>query len=382
MADSPLEVIQEQLREAIRATKCHPCGCLQKTVEALASTEAGLGELSRILEEAKSVFAPREYDCLGCSVCYPAIAANAFAEMHPAAAAGLDLCPTEEPEERTGWPPLPGDYYALRFQAPVAVCTLNSSELAAEIRDLSPVGLSVVGTMHTENLGIERIILNANANPNLRFLILCGQDTQQQVGHLPGQSLTALFANGVDERSRIIGARGKRPVLKNVAREEVATFRQTLELIDLSGEDQSSHIAAQIARCVERNPVATQKVTMKHPVETVFISEPEPLVLDPAGYFVVYPEPRRQTLVLEHYTNTGVLDSMLEAFQAGALYDAAIRRGLVSRLDHAAYLGQELARAQQSLMGNTPYRQDRAPEPGQTSASTVSSCGCSGGSCQ
>lgn len=382
MADSPLEVIQEQLREAIRATKCHPCGCLQKTVEALASTEAGRGELSRILDEAKSVFAPREYDCLGCPVCYPAIAANVFAEMHPAAAAGLDLCPTEQPEERTGWPPLPGDYYVLRFQAPVAVCTLNSSELAAEIRDLSPVGLSVVGTMHTENLGIERIILNANANPNLRFLILCGQDTQQQVGHLPGQSLAALFANGVDERSRIIGALGKRPVLKNVAPEEVATFRQTLELIDLSGEEQSSHIAAQITRCAERNPGRAQKVTMKRPVETVFISEPEPLVLDPAGYFVVYPEPRRRTLVLEHYTNRGVLDSMLEAFQAGALYDAAIRRGLVSRLDHAAYLGRELARAQQSLMDNTPYRQDRAPEPGQTPASTVSSCGCSGGSCQ
>ena len=115
---------------------------------------------------------------------------------------------------------------------------------------------------------------------------------------------------------------------------------------------------------------------MKHPVETVFISEREALVLDPAGYFVVYPEPRRRTLVLEHYTNTGVLDSMLEAFQAGALYNAAIRRGLVSRLDHAAYLGRELARAEQSLMDATAYRQDRAPEPG------VSSCGCSGGSCQ
>ena len=30
-----------------------------------------------------------------------------FAEAHSEAAAGLDLCPTEEPDERSGWPPLP-----------------------------------------------------------------------------------------------------------------------------------------------------------------------------------------------------------------------------------------------------------------------------------
>lgn len=381
MAASPLHVIQEQLREAIHAPKCHRCGCLQKTVEALASTEAGHGELSRILGEAKSIFAPKEYDCLGCQVCYPAIAANAFAEMHPDAAAGLDLCPTEEPVERTGWPLLPGDYYVLRYQAPVAVCTLNNSELAAVIRDLSPEGLSIVGTMHTENLGIERVIRNVNANPNVRFLILCGQDTQQRIGHLPGQSLAALFADGLDERSRIIGARGKRPVLKNVLAEEVTAFRQTVELIDLAGEEQISRIDDQIARCAERNPGAAQKIALKHPVEPVFVGEPEPLVLDPAGYFVVYPEPRRHTLVLEHYTNKGVLDAVLEG-KAGALYQAAISRGLVSRLDHAAYLGRELARAEQSLKDGTAYLQDRAPEPGQAPASTISSCGCSGGNCQ
>ena len=188
MADSPLRVIQEQLRQAIRAPKCHRCGCLQKTVQALAATQAGQSELASILREAKSVFVPLEYDCLGCPVCYPAIAANAFVEMYPDAAAKLALCPTEEPGERRGWPPLPGDYHVLRYQAPVAVCTLNSSELAAEIRGLSPAGLSIVGTMHTENLGIERLIRNTNANPNIRFLILCGQDTQQRIGHLPGQS--------------------------------------------------------------------------------------------------------------------------------------------------------------------------------------------------
>lgn len=381
MADSPLHVIQEQLREAIGAPKCHRCGCLHKTVEALANTEAGQGELAGILNEAKSVFVPQEYDCLGCPLCYPAIAANAFAEVHPDAAAGLDLCPTEEPNERAGWPLLPGAYHVLRYQAPVAVCTLNSSELAGEIRDVLPAGLSIVGTMHTENLGIERAIRNVNSNPHIRFLILCGQDTEQRIGHLPGQSLSALFVNGIDERSRIIGALGKRPVLKNIAAGEVAAFRQTVELIDLVGEGQVSRIANAIARCTERNPGVKQKFTLKQCVESVFVDEPEPLVLDPAGYFVVYPEPRRDALVLEHYTKEGLLDSVLEGRSAGPLYQAVISRGLVSRLDHAAYLGRELARAEQNLKDGTVYIQDRAPELEQGSA-TNPSCGCSGGSCQ
>lgn len=382
MADSPLHVIKDQVREAIHASKCHPCGCFQNTVEALASTEAGRGELIDVLNEAKAVFARKEYDCLGCPVCYPANAANAFAEVHPAAASGLDLCPTEEPEERTGWPLLPGDYHVVRYQAPVAVCTLNSSELAAEIRDMAPAGLSIVGTMHTENLGIERVIRNVNANPNIRFLILCGQDTEQQVGHLPGQSLTALFVNGLDERSRIVGARGKRPVLKNVTAEEVGVFLHTVELIHVAADEQSSHVADRIVQCAERNPGATQKVAPKHPVETVLVGEPTPLVLDPTGYFVVYPECRRNTLVLEHYTNQGVLDAVLEGQAAGALYQGAITRRLVSRLDHAAYLGRELARAEQSLNDRTVYVQDRAPEPSLAPASKVSSCGCSEGTCQ
>jgi len=210
MPDSTLRVIQEQTEEAIRAPKCHRCGCLQKTVEALANTELGRKELAAVLNKAKSVFVPQEYDCLGCPVCFPAIAANAFADAYPEAAVGLDLCPTEEPDERTGWPSMPGDYHVMRYQSPVAVCTLNSSALATEIRNLAPAGLSIVGTMHTENLGIERLIRNVVANPNIRFLILCGRDTQQRIGHLPGQSLASLFTNGLDERSRIIGASGKR----------------------------------------------------------------------------------------------------------------------------------------------------------------------------
>jgi len=108
--------------------------------------------------------------------------------------------------------------------------------------------------MHTENLGIERIITNTLVNPHIRFLLLCGEDTRQAIGHLPGQSFESLFRNGLDERGRMIGARGKRPVLKNVSREEVQAFIQQVELVPMIGEENEDTITTRIRECAERNP--------------------------------------------------------------------------------------------------------------------------------
>lgn len=375
-------IINQQLEEAIGAPKCHKCGCLQQTVEALEGTEAGKRELAPMLTQARSVFVAKEYDCLGCPVCYPAIAANAFAEAYPEAGAGLDLCPTEEPEERQGWPPLPGDYSVVRYGAPVAVCALNSEPLVKSLADSKPDGLAIVGTMHTENLGIERVIKNTLANPHIRFLLLCGEDTQQAVGHLPGQCFESLFRNGLDERSRIIGAQGKRPVLKNVSREEVQAFVQQVELVPMIGEESLDSVAGQIRACAERNPGAYPYPFKDTPIERIQVPEPKRLMLDKAGYFIVYPDARAKRLVVEHYTNQGVLNCILEGASTGAVYTEAIERQLLTRFDHAAYLGRELARAEQSLLDGTPFVQDAAP--GELAAPALKaacgpgdSCGCS-----
>lgn len=370
-------IIQEQMESAIAAPKCHKCGCLQQTVEALSTTAEGQNELATTLNRARQVFVPKEYDCLGCPVCYPAIAANAFAEAHPETGAKLDLCPTEEPDLRSGWPPLAGDYYVLRYSAPVAVCTLNSASLAQQIARSAMPGVAIVGTMHTENLGIERVIRNTAANPNIRFLIVCGEDSQQAIGHLPGQSLLSLVTNGMDERTRIIGARGKRPVLKNISTGEVESFRKQVELHNLIGEEDAERIGGIAQNLAAHSPGPFAGATTASPVATTRAVPPARLVLDPAGYFVVFPEQRRKTLILEHYTNQGVLDAVFEGDSPAALYSTAIQKHLLSRLDHAAYLGGELARAERALETGEPYMQDRAPGALMPNTS-ADACGCSG----
>ncbi len=220
----------------------------------------------------------------------------------------------------------------------------------------------MAGTIHTENLGIERLIQNVLANPHLRFVIVCGSDSKQAVGHYPGHSLVALARQGIDDRQRIIGAQGRRPILKNLGPEAVAHFREVVEVIDLIGEEDALQVLSEARRCAARNPGPSKPFAVSRIVPPVPGYLPARMVSDPAGYFVVYVDRARGILSLEHYRNDGLVDTVIEGNAAAELYTPAIDRGLISRLDHAAYLGRELARAEQSLKSGEPFIQDAAHE--------------------
>ena len=359
LRSNALAVVAEQLAEGIAAKKCHSCGCFQAAVAAFEKTDAGRHDLVDVLARSRAVFVDTKYDCLGCEVCFPAVAENAFADACPGEAIA-PLCPTDAPDERHGWPPLPGAYKVVRYGAPVAVCTLNSDGVMDQLANFATPGLAVVGTLHTENLGIERIVRNVLANPHIRFLVVCGEDTRQAIGHLPGQSLAALFENGIDDGGRIRGAPGKRPVLKNVTAVQVEAFRRQIELVPLVGEVDVRRIELAVTSCAARNPGKCQGAPTDDAIPAVLAHEPTRLVLDPSGFLVIYPDSERG-LVVEHYRTEGVLDCVVQGTTASSVGTTVIERGLVSRLDHAAYLGRELARAEESLRSGTPYVQDRAP---------------------
>ncbi len=377
-----------QLGEAAATKKCWQCGCLRSSLGAIEEAfpmSARPAELAAVIELARPRLLETKYDCLGCEVCFPAIAINALGVEG-------DACPSEPVEAREGWPPLAGAYTVLRYHAPVAVCTLTDEELAKRVAAAAGPGVAIVGTMQTENLGIERLILNTVANPNIRFLVLCGEDSRKAVGHLPGHSLLALARAGVDEGMRIVGAPGKRAVLRNVEREAVEHFRRRVEVVDLVGVSEARAILEKAAACAARNPGAAEACAAVRSVGAIKGYVPGRMVPDPAGYFVVLPDRARQRLVLEHYRNDGVLDVVIEGASAAELYWPAVERELVSRLEHAAYLGRELARAEAALRTGEPFVQDAAPESGERETPAVfdpgvfslsrgkPGCGC-GGKC-
>jgi tetrahydromethanopterin S-methyltransferase subunit A len=353
------------LQAAAAAEKCYSCGCLRGTLdqlrEAFSSGDAP-PELVQAVDLAHSRLREMRYDCLGCTVCHPAEVANAL-NLQGA------TCSTAPVEERVGWPPLPGSYTLLRYRAPVAVCTLTDEGLSSLIAASAGEEIALVGTLHTENLGIERLVRNMKANPNLRALILCGKDSRDAVGHLPGRSLLALAESGINEQRRIVGAPGVRPYLKNVSPEAVHRFRETVRVYDRI-ESTDVGVIVELARQFgQESPGTAEPWAGETSVPVIAPRLPERTVQDPAGYCVIYADRPRRLLSMEHYRNDGVLDALIEGRTPAEVYTPALEEGLISRLDHASYLGRELARAEEALRTGRPYKQDAAPE--------VAVCGCS-----
>ncbi|UEC43283.1 MAG: Putative methyltransferase Mtx subunit A [Methanothrix sp.] len=123
-----------------------------------------------------------------------------------------------------GWPPLRGDYRLGNPGARIAVVTL-SSHIAVE-------GSAIWGPCKTENLGVEKVVANIISNSDIRFLLICGDESK---GHLPGDSIIALHKNGVDADGRIIGSRGAIPFIENLPKEAIERFQRQVTLIDRIG---------------------------------------------------------------------------------------------------------------------------------------------------
>lgn len=354
-----VDQITQAIEAAAAAEKCHTCACFHDAVASLVTSEL-VAPLAKPLKEARLALGARESECKGCEVCWPADALNIAAALgHLPAGVG---CKMVVVERRGAWPRLPGDYRVLRHAAPVAVCTLHSRPLVDKIAAVAPPGLAIVGSLQTENLGIEHLVENVVANPHLRFVLVCGRDTSAAVGHLPGQALVALAQQGLNAGGRIRGARGTRPVLSNIERTVVDHFREQIEVVDHRGATDPGGIAGVVADLTARNPGSLAIVPpLQRNARTVIAEPSREFVLDPAGYVVIYPDAIRRLLIAEHYKTNGVLDVVIEGSNAVEVMATLLRERLVTRLDHTAYLSRELTRAEHALHKGGRYVQDRAP---------------------
>jgi len=179
------------------------------------------------------------------------------------------------------YPPEEGSYLRGNDLSPVAVCVLLHTpydKIPSYLQDLVKIsiesGATLSGYLQTENVGIEKIICNIVANPNIRYLIVCGTESP---GHQPGQTLSALMQNGVDDRRRIIGAEAPTPYLYNIPIEAIERFRGQITMIDLALK--------------EDRILALKPDIVKKAIWTCYQEEPTQF-LDYTAYDIgAYPEP-------------------------------------------------------------------------------------------
>lgn len=272
----------------------------------------------------------------------------------------------EQRSDAPPWPAMDGTYVVGDPAAPVAVCALTSEELLTPLAAFP--GVAIVGEIHTANLGIERIVTNVTANASIRFLLLCGKDSQL---FRPGQTLCALVENGIDEAGQIIGAQGYHPVMRNVPRTRIDAFRRQVELVDWTDEKDADLLRARIADLAARTPGPFTSGGADDPAGGETAGERTrftpirlggtraPLTYDPKGFFVITVDRPAREIVVRHYLPDNTPAHEARGRTTEPLFLALIREGLVSQLSHAAYLGAELAKAEASLRLSARYEQDR-----------------------
>jgi tetrahydromethanopterin S-methyltransferase subunit A len=253
------------------------------------------------------------------------------------------------------WPIVSGRYIVGNPERSVAVCTLASSDLVDQIGCCDEI--AIVGRLYTLNLGLEKLVWNVVSNSSIRFLILCGDDTSAPIS--PG--IVNLHDKGLDGERRIRGVHGYQPFVYNLTDEEVDAFQQHVEVVSLIGElDRETILTA--ARQLEHRSFGRWGEGIRH-------AFPEPLgatrnrmgdiKLEPRGLLLVGIRRETTEIVVDHYSADRRYRGTVVGTDAEAICQTLVRAGLLSELSHAAYIGREVAKAEEALRYGLEYEQDR-----------------------
>ncbi len=383
---STFEQVQSELQRGMRLSKCRKCGCMRGTLENLRASLPALRnkEAKKLLQDVNTWFGqlePLKYPCFGCAYCIPPEAMTILTSKFPALASStLSACEFET--RNNSWPAVEGEYTVLDKSAPVALSTLASVRLEEKLAKHKPAGLCIVGKTETENIGIDKIVKNIITNPAVSFLVLAGKDTN---GHQSGNTLLALWENGVNENMRVIGSKGRRPILKNVSLSEIDTFRKQVRVEDMIGCEDIKTLTKKIKELSQKSAASRSVQGQKNSVQACGCHGPcdQPVVLKPllktaplritakkhsrseikldsAGYFVIIPSKKKNVIAVEHYSYDNRLLRTIEGTNSRDIYLAIVSGGWVKDLGHSAYLGKELARAELSIKKGFKYIQDGA----------------------
>ncbi len=366
-----LESISKDLEQIAKIKKCSFCGCNAGTLKEFVSIAEKHGKPD-LAGQANTlhneITKKKRYECIGCNPCYAAEISNLLFEMddEPSSerkqSVSYGCSSTYSTEQSNQWPVEKGEYFVGNEKSHVAVCTLANIELPKMINAEMGAKIAIVGYCETENIGIEKVVKNIITNSHIRYLILCGDEGgSDMMGHLSYQAILSLHTNGISQKGRIIGARGKRPVLKNVNSEQVKRFQSQIELVNLIGSNSLDNIVNAIQKCRSKNTLPFADNSVHVSIDNLIAAQnPKRLVLDKKGFFVIIPHKEDHKIYVEYYANSGQLLHTIVGTDAPSICYTIIEKGFISKLDHSAYLGKELAKAEYNLKYDIPYIQDKA----------------------
>jgi tetrahydromethanopterin S-methyltransferase subunit A len=200
-----------QIARGMELKKCRKCGCMKDALDQAgaafeSSEEPEIRSLLPRVSDYQARMEPLAYDCIGCKKCWGADAtielANHFDEVE------LDTCGSGVPgaggiksavassnrcassSAIAAWPPQPGHYVLGNLEGSVAICTLSNRDLPVSLIAAGEPAVAIAGRCDTENIGVEKVVLNLLANPRIRWLVICeGAVTVNDLAGRPGEHL-------------------------------------------------------------------------------------------------------------------------------------------------------------------------------------------------
>jgi len=253
------------------------------------------------------------------------------------------------------WPFVRGDYTIIDAAAPVVVALCNDRAFGKELVAASPAGLCMLARLHSP-ADAANLLRAVSANLSIRALVCAGDDPPKQ------PLAAALLKLGLEDESPG-GPVGS--LMNTIAAQlepaELEALRKRVDFIDMLGCSDAAKIAAQIATARsaahQANAGFVRRATVAG-VDRLIVprdvrNDTRP---DKTGSFRIRLEER--SIVVEHMDSKGRLVRVIEGKTARDICLTLIRNGWVSRLEHAAYLGRDLARAELALRQDQPFTQD------------------------
>jgi tetrahydromethanopterin S-methyltransferase subunit A len=256
------------------------------------------------------------------------------------------------------WPIIAGKYKVVDPTAPVVVVLAEAEPLAEDLAQLAARGLCMVSPYCRNATDAEKLVKNIAANLAVQYLVFAGENGDKQ------PTIRALFAtlSGRDPEGKELTSVGA-AIRAKLGDFDLAALTKQIKPIDMLGCTDVDRIIAKVSELAAdaSRPNTGFRVPGRDgapEVERVIAAKQityEPK-LDKAGAYVIRLE--RARIIIEHYNSKRELLRIIEGATARDLCITLIRNGWVSKLDHAAYLGRELTRAEWALQAGLPYAQD------------------------
>lgn len=254
------------------------------------------------------------------------------------------------------WPFIPGRYHVVDDTAPVIVVMPDNEMLAETLSALSVQGLCMISPICRSASDVEKLTRNVEANLAVHWIVLVGGEEGKAYPAV--EALCAIFDDdeGISDKARRIahGARGKLKAFDFAALQKRVDVVNMLDCVEVD-----KIIAGVVKHASVANRPDAGFVVQGHDTTLGVQRVIAPTSIshdyqhDKAGKFIIGTD--KNYIVAEHYNSKGELLRLIQGASARDLSIMLIRNGWVSRLDHAAYLGRELALAEIAVQHGVPY---------------------------